>query len=288
MKTWRRTIAIAMVLLSTIASMVYGAGSECGPALYQNITRALKDPDFKTQAADWIRRFQKADPTTHRGMLKAAIHKDVKALREGFRDLMPGFNPFSSEDEVYRVIGELTDDAYTGAPGLRETIGNLFADRDPNELGALLSLKVADDTGLAARVAPGNGAGFEQPVSAGGVSRKYDMREPASGAPSGIGGIVHENKNWPVGLPGHPDALPNFTDEFRRDVIIHGATNFAFYRLNFRQATRAHSEFLKTELLKQFDDPSVIASLGDDLQRVKDRFVDLWDAGDGGGLLKFY
>ncbi len=113
------------------------------------------------------------------------------------------------------------------------------------------------------------------------------MREPASGA-GVIGGIVHENKNWPDGLPGHPDALPRFMDEFRRDVIIHGSTNFAFYRLNFRSATKMHQGFLRDELLKQFDDPSVIAALGDDLVRVRDRFVDLWNAGDGGGLLSFY
>jgi len=281
----RRSI-LCILVCSTVIPRDAG-GSDCGPALYRRVTAALKDPAFKEQARDWVTRFRAADDVTHRGMLKAAIHKDVKALKEGFRDLPEGANPFTSEEEVYRVIGELTDDTYVGAPGLSETVGNLFADTSPNEKGALLTLKVADDNSLATKLAPGNGAGFEQPVTIAGVSRKYDMREPASGS-GAIGGIVHENKNWPNGLPDHPDAMPRFMDEFRRDVIIHGPTNFSYYRLNFRSSTRAHQAFLRDELLKQFSDPSVIAALGDDLGRVRDRFTDLWNAGEGGGLLKYY
>lgn len=287
MKSLRSIVWIGALLFWSILLASDARGSDCGPVLYRRVTAALKAPGFKAQAGDWVRRFQKADPTVHRGMLKAAVHKDVKALQEGFRDLPLGANPFSSEEDVYRVIGELTDDTYVGAPGLGETVGNLFADTSPNEKGALLTLLVADRNHLASKVTPGNGAGLEQAVAAGGVSRKYDMREPAAGA-GVIGGIVHENKNWPDGLPGYPDALPRFMDEFRRDAIIHGPTSFAFYRLNFRSATKAHQAFLRDELVKQFDDPSVIAALGDDLIRVRDRFIDLWNAGDGGGLLRFY
>jgi hypothetical protein len=287
MKSLRELVSIGVLLLWGTFLPSGVRASDCGPALYRRVTAALKDPGFKAQAGDWVRRYQRANPTVHRGMLKAAIHKDVKALQEGFRDLPLGANPFSDEDDIYRVIGELTDANYVGAPGLSETVGNLFADTSPNEKGALLTLLVADRNRLASKLAPGNGAGLEQTVAAAGVSRKYDMREPAAGA-GVIGGIVHENKNWPEGLPGYPDALPRFMDEFRRDVIIHGSTSFAFYRLNFRSATKAHQGFLRDELLKQFDDPSVIAALGDDLIRVRDRFIDLWNAGDGGGLLRFY
>lgn len=282
--------SILWVLVCCLVIPRDAAGSDCGPALYRRVTAALKDPAFKEQARDWVRRFQAADDVTHRGMLKAAVHKDVKALKEGFRDLPVGANPFASEDEVYRVIGELTDDSYVGAPGLSETVGNLFADTSPNEKGALLTLRVADENRLASKVVPGNGAGLEQPVDFNNASRRYDMREPDPSAPAGIGGIVHENKNWTTPLDGPDDfRLTRFADEYRRDILIHSTSNWNHYRINLRTTVQGQGDVIRDRLLREFDSELVRNALPPGaIDTLKRRFQALWDAGDGGGLLKYY
>lgn len=281
------TIALLACALST--SPLWAQTRECGPQLYKKISDGLKIPGFQDLAADWVTKYQKANDLVAKGMTKAVLQKDVKTMIEGFRDLPPGVNPFANEDEVYEAIGKLTDDAYEGVPGLNDIVGNLFANTASNEKGALFSLKIADEAGLSAKVLPGNGAGFEQTVAASGVERRYDMREPAAGA-GPIGGIVHENKNWVTLLSGPNDSkLVDFADEFRRDILIHSQTNWAFYRINMRATVQGQSSMIRDRLLMEFQSESVQNTLGpvaaDNLKRA---FEDLWNIGDGGALLRFY
>ena len=276
-------VAFALLLVSS-----EGHSQEC-PDLYTKIISALgAEPGLREFAEDWVLRFWAADDTVVRGMTKSVLQKDVKTLIEGFRDLPPGANPFTSEQDVYRAIGELTDDSYIGAPGLKSIVGNLFANEPRNELGALLALRVAADQGLAARLAVGSGSGFEQVIAASGVERRMDLRLHDPAAPSALGGTSWEIKNWYLGLPQSNSTLEAFMDEFRRDVLIHASTNFEWYRLSFREATRPHLPFLRAELVRQFDDPVVAAALGDELDNVRTAFEAIWDLGDQGDLLQFY
>lgn len=287
----RRWIPWLLTIVVAFASAPAAFAAECGPALYKRLTKALEDPNFKVLAQDWVTRFRSADPIVAKGMTKAALQKDVKALLEGFRDLPAGANPFSSEQEIYRAIGELTDDTYEGVPGLNETVGNLFADSAPNEKGAIFTLKVADETDLAAKIAPGNGAGFERSVSANGSgTRRYDMREPGLGAPAEIGGVVHENKNWTTALSGPNDfRLVGFASEFQNDILIHSTSNWNFYRINLRSAVEGQSALIRDRLAQEFESQLVTGSLTPDaIAALKQEFLARWNAGAAGGLVKYY
>lgn len=256
------------------------------------------DPDDVARARTWFTEFlQHPDDVAARGRLQSLISKDMRALTASLdflkRDLnrlpFPGATADDRINEMYRIIGELTGPDFEPIAGLNGKLGRLFADPG-NQLGVVLDLRVADDIGLAAQRGLPD-AGFEITRTNSGsllpddvVSRQMDVVDPGSG-------IFHENKNWPNGWPTEQGAIDRFLEEFRRDIIVHGANgrNFDAYRLNFRDATRAHLDQLKELLDAQFADPFVASRISqEEIDNLKRVFDNLWRSGDAGNLLRFY
>jgi hypothetical protein len=300
----RRLTVFALVgLLWGPATSVLLAAGGCDPLWIKHVSKALGNatPEVRQEAIRWTEAFQgEADEVVARGMLKAVQTKPLETFLVKFRSLSVDDIPFPGatvEERIraaYRSIGDATGTDFGGLPGLNGKIGNLVSDSRPNQLGALLDLKAADEIGLAGKRPLPAGTGFEQTkvkTDANGnviATRQYDIVDPVLDPTNPFGGICHESKNWPSGWTSQ-DALDAFMDEFRRDIVIHADSNFDFYRLNLREATRANLDQLKAMLLDQFDSSFVKQHLGEGvITRVRQQFSDRWDTGPGGDILRLY
>jgi hypothetical protein len=279
-----RAIGVAFgftLLLASVAAAQDGLGDICGPGAYRKITAGIRSGTVEPAAVqDWLARFRRADDLEQRGMAKAAIRKDVKAIIEGFRDLPPGVNPFASEREVYRAIGKIVDADPNGASGINAVVGAIFANNDSNEKGGLLVLKVADELGLADKIRNGT-ASFEKTVTLTVNQRTFSRRsditvaDAAAAAFPHLGGRFEEIKHWVAPLAGPSDSrLVRFAeDQFRQDIVLQAGTDWTLYRLTLKLPPGTDSSIVLAKLLEQFNDPSVREFVDPNvLERMRDVF----------------
>lgn len=178
-------------------------------------------------------------------------------------------NPLGTDQGLFEAIGELTDDIggqLTMREGLVKTLkdlGNREADEDAVAFfqGAAFDLFMARDRGYSAIT------GLQRRVDVpgtGGISwREADLVETCPGDCLDLPGILHENKNWSTALIGSFDGrLTALAAQFRRDILIHNQTDFAFYRLNLRTTVEHQRDMIRDVLLTQFSDPAVREALG--------------------------
>jgi len=284
-RSLRRVAWVAAVALSS-ASTSWAADTACAARWVERVVKGIT-PENRSLAQDWVRRFQGADDVQARGMLKSVEVKDLKALLATFKNLPPNANPLGSPEEVYRVIGDLTEATLDGPRGLTGKLGELFSESN-SQIGALLDLKVADELAKSGRKV----SAFEHSVSVldTNLTRRYDVVEPNDFAPPQLGGVVHENKNWTQPLSGPDDGLlVGLADQFERDILVHADTNFQFYKINLRDIVLGQSDMIRDKLLAQFDSPLVKEKLGPQaIENLRAQFTALWNAGSGGGLVTFY
>jgi len=305
----RKSFPIVAVILFFQFSVATAAPTCRDPIWIRRLTAKIDsaDPDTLQQAQQWLNRWiNLSDETVARGMLRTLLTRDLEAIGVTFKNLRPGDMPFlpgaqlqQQTDEMYRVIGQLTgtDPDFTPMHGLVDHIKKIMSDNRTSQLGALLDLRAADEIGLAQSLGIAGG-GFEVTETARSplipddvVSRNMDIFDPATG-------FAHESKNWPSGLPRDLDGnvseaiLLKFEEEFRRDIVIFGTQTprpFRGYRLNFREETRAHLDFLKARLDAQFSSSFVRARISaEQLNDIKRTFDGLWQAKDAGSLLRFF
>jgi hypothetical protein len=271
------------------------SAASCDPLWVKHVTKALDQPGIRPEAIRWMELFQKeTDDVVSRGMLKSVQAKPLQEFLVTFKNLgvddlpFPGATVEERVREAYRSIGNLTGPDFVPVTGLDGKIGSIVSDSRSNQMGALLDVKVADDIGLVGKRPLPDGTGFERTKvltnSNGDViaQRQYDIVDPAPGSP--FGGVCHESKNWPGGWTDQK-SIDDFMDEFRRDILLHAETDFAYYRLNLREATRPNLATLKGLLDQQFASGRVTENLDPDtILRVKNALTSRWHDGPGGML----
>ena len=164
---------------------------------------AVQHPQL-TEGIDAIVALRPADAQAKIKGIFQAVGGDIKVARDFF----------STIGQVYKESG-------TGV-GLERMIAELGAGAEKT-MGASLTMS------FAIRRLGGKMAGFEVSVAREGVERVYDLVAP--------GGLHYEFKFWTT-FGGTPAAAA--ADEFARDVILHGATNFKQLKWVISQDAAGH------------------------------------------------
>jgi hypothetical protein len=188
-----------------------------------------------------------------------------------FRSQPKRMPAFADDEEIFETIGSLTTLAGgNDFDGITSLIGNL-ASEEQNASGALFSLFIA-------REAADNGTnyarlkGLELLEDVPGTTRRRQFDVVTSGLPP----TKLENKNWGSGIPTSGFPFNDFMDEFVRDILIDGLNDFRNIQYNILLPPGANIDVLLPDLLRQFEDPTVRAVLGDELNRVVTKFTEVW------------
>jgi hypothetical protein len=203
-------------------------------------------------------------------------HDTVDQIIESFGSVVVDFNALRTDEGIFEVVGQLSPTELK--PGLDRVLSDLAMDTDPAEKGASFTLLMAKQI---AGENPARISAFEVEYVTGSRVRRIDIVENCAPCPPGVTAILHENKNWTTALSGATDIrLVRFADEFRRDILLHADSSFAGYRLNLRTTVQGQDSLLKSELLRQFDDPSIVDELGQARQSAaRDAFEAAWNSG---------
>jgi hypothetical protein len=276
----RRTGSVVLAALAGLwflvqSPLAFAAGPDCLRGFVVEIRKAVGNQE---EAEEMFARIAAFSDDGARGATMAVqqVRGDrFSTLWEHLDELESlGRNPFTKDDEVFEVIAKLVDFNTEGATGV---FGHLASSEINDAQGALFQLYVTKKTA-------GNGTNYaaiealeRNLPGIGGVTRRVDLVE--------TGGILHEIKSWLQAITNPNDArLADYALEFQSDIVLCEKQGFANYRVHFPELinTDAQKTLIKTKLLQQFDEPSVIAHFAGDegaLAAAKQQFSNAWDAG---------
>jgi hypothetical protein len=278
-RLFRKAVTLAAVWL--FALVVTGAtlfAADAIPECLQHFVIEIVDELGRTEARILFKWTGKLSPNGQAGAQAFMLLRDVDndapqrllQTARNFSLYVPGNqvpSAFASHDELMAAIHACTsigpDRGLVAPPGLRRTVG---------ELGVLDGVGTAQGANFdiyMARLYGGysNVAGFRVQVQLpNGMVRVYDLSIGAPGTPPHLA-ILVENKSLVELYEGFGSGildangrfvysdprLTSLAQEFDRDILVHAATGFSRWRLNYRHQLAGQRAAIEEVLKAQFE-----------------------------------
>lgn len=185
---------------------------------------------------------------------------------------------YADSNSFFSAVNDIVDkngSVITGPDGLE---GALKTTASGSNAAAAMSSAVGSefDIFVAQKAGKGNVIAMQSEIDTVLGTRRYDLVTKCETC--GLGQLYNEDKNWGSALAGASDSrLRDFLDQFDRDILIQGPTNFDSFRLNLRTIVQAQDDTILQAILKKFDGATIIDQIGADrAAQLKQIFTDKW------------